>query len=184
MNKKIAGFTLVEIMISLVLFSILMAATSSVFFTVQNSAIKQRQAIELGDNLRWGENYILTDIREASASSLHNLTSKGVDGFNCTNVAGSTVWYWRGNNTQSGIATGNSTTIYRARGSIFNSTLTASSQELVNFIVNNTAGAPVFNVSLSLSSVTVEMKVREYPANPAGQGNREYRIRTTVCARN
>lgn len=70
MKKKQIGFTLIELMISLALGLIVVAAAILLFLTGQKSVAMQRGVAELQDNANFGLNYITKDIR------LTNLNTK------------------------------------------------------------------------------------------------------------
>lgn len=63
MYNKQSGFTLIELMISLTLGLIVVAATILLFLTGQKSVAMQKGVTELQDNANFGLNYITQDIR-------------------------------------------------------------------------------------------------------------------------
>lgn len=63
MKKKQIGFTLIELMISLALGLIVVAAAILLFLTGQKSVAMQKGVSELQDNANFGLNYITKDIR-------------------------------------------------------------------------------------------------------------------------
>lgn len=69
MNKKQSGFTLVELMISLALGLIIVAAAILLFLTGQKSLAMQQGVAELQDNANFGLNYITQDIRLANLNT-------------------------------------------------------------------------------------------------------------------
>ena len=63
MKNKQLGFTLIELMISLALGLIVVAAAILLFLTGQKSVAMQKGVAELQDNANFGLNYITKDIR-------------------------------------------------------------------------------------------------------------------------
>lgn len=66
MKNKQLGFTLIELMISLTLGLIIVAAAILLFLTGQRSAAMQKGVAELQDNANFGLNYITKDLRLAN----------------------------------------------------------------------------------------------------------------------
>lgn len=69
MKKKQIGFTLIELMISLALGLIVVAAAILLFLTGQKSIAMQKGVSELQDNANFGLNYITKDIRLANLNT-------------------------------------------------------------------------------------------------------------------
>lgn len=68
--KKQIGFTLVELMISIVLGLLIVAAATQLFITGQASLNMQRAMAEIQDNGNFGLNYLLQDIRKANLDAV------------------------------------------------------------------------------------------------------------------
>ena len=66
MKNKQVGFTLIELMISIALGLIVVAAAILLFLTGQKSVAMQKGMAELQDNANFGLNYITRDIRLAN----------------------------------------------------------------------------------------------------------------------
>lgn len=64
------GFTLVELMISIVLGLLIVAAAIQLFITGQTSLNMQRSMAEIQDNGNFGLNYLLQDIRKANLDAV------------------------------------------------------------------------------------------------------------------
>jgi prepilin-type N-terminal cleavage/methylation domain-containing protein len=62
------GFTLIELMISMLLLSIVLTAVVSVVLTMQKSYVRQRQVAGADDALRSAESTLLTVLRSAGAN--------------------------------------------------------------------------------------------------------------------
>lgn len=75
MNKyvKQRGFTLVELMISIVLGLLITAAAIQLFITGQASINMQRSMADIQDNGNFGLNYIASDIRKSNLGALNPL---------------------------------------------------------------------------------------------------------------
>jgi prepilin-type N-terminal cleavage/methylation domain-containing protein len=175
MKKIFTGFTLVEIMISTVIFTIVMVCTGSLLFFIQNMSLKQSQKLELNEDIRWAQTHIM---QEASQCSNFQLLGGGLDGFNCTCPPnGNLTWYWRGDNA----VYGNKTILYYAVNPT-QAGANSNRQELLGYMVNN----PVGNVfSLSSGVMTVNMTLWPYTNTTRfGAGNRTYSSRMVIRTRN
>jgi prepilin-type N-terminal cleavage/methylation domain-containing protein len=181
-NRK--GFTLIEIMVALVVFAVIIAAAGSIFTSVQQSWQRQREIVDLVQNVRWALEFIVREVRQAGNVEV---TSKSIGG-ESTNVLrfelppggpANRVWYWRGN----GGGLGDRDKIYRGRGA---NIVVANSnrQELANFIVTNPSGNSIFDYDYSGRVVTIELTVRPDPNQPVGIGNQDYTLRSRVRPRN
>lgn len=69
MNNKQTGFTLIELMISLTLGLIIVAAAILLFLAGQRSVAMQKGVGELQDNANFGLNYMTKDIRLANLNT-------------------------------------------------------------------------------------------------------------------
>ncbi len=68
-SKYRAGFTLIELMVSLALGLIVVAAATLLFLTGQRSVAMQKGVAELQDNANFGLNYITKDIRMSNLNT-------------------------------------------------------------------------------------------------------------------
>ncbi|MHA3082658.1 PilW family protein [Acinetobacter sp. ANC 5383] len=89
------GFTLVELMVSLVLGLIIVAAATMLFIAGQKSFALQQGASDIQDNANFALNYITKDIRIANLNAVTaTMTASSANGgivFGTTNLAGVTV---------------------------------------------------------------------------------------------
>jgi prepilin-type N-terminal cleavage/methylation domain-containing protein len=173
MRKKFSGFTLVEMIIATGIFAVIVVSTGSLLFMVQRISMQQRQNLELNENLRWGQTYIIKEAQQCSNFTL--LSSLGLDGFNCT-LNGNVTWYWRGNSTY-----GNNTIIYHAVNATF-AEANSTKQELIGSVTNNTANGALFSVSSGL--LYANLTLCPYSDRPIGKGNQVFKCRLAIRTRN
>lgn len=87
---KQQGFTLIELMVSLVLGLIIVAAGIMLFISAQQSYVLQQGSADIQDNANFGLNYITKDIRmanlNASSTTMTSTSSRGGIVFNTTNL--------------------------------------------------------------------------------------------------
>lgn len=70
LDDKQAGFTLVELMVSIVLGLLIVAAATQLFISGQASLNLQRALAEIQDNGNFGLNYLLQDIRKSNLDAV------------------------------------------------------------------------------------------------------------------
>lgn len=89
------GLTLIELMVSLVLGLIIIAAATMLFIAGQKSFALQQGAADIQDNANFALNYITKDVRLAnlgnSTASMTSTLAKGGIVFNTTNLTGGTT---------------------------------------------------------------------------------------------
>lgn len=89
------GFTLIELMVSLVLGLIIVAAATMLFIAGQKSFALQQGAADIQDNANFALNYITKDVRMAnlnnSTATMNASLANGGIVFNTTNLAGITT---------------------------------------------------------------------------------------------
>jgi prepilin-type N-terminal cleavage/methylation domain-containing protein len=186
------GFTLIEIMVSLVVFAMVMAAMGSAFYKTFKDWQRQRNYDLAMDNARWAVEFMSNEIRLAHGASF--ISHSGESGLNDHELVkflfdptagggppNSKVYYWRG---KTGV--GQPYVLFRSlisAATAFDPADVASRQELSRFVVNNT---DIFNVSNCPGNCSVEMNltVRPRPDLAVGPGNQNYTFRTTVRPRN
>lgn len=176
------GFTLVEIMVSIVVFAIVMVAVGETFFSVRQTWQRQKQTLDLVQNIRWAMDFMSNEIRQGG-NVVVGSESWGGESVNRIQFElppggpANRVRYWRGN----GLSFGNTTTLYRKTGpGLGPPSLT---QELANFIVDNPSGNNIF-IGGGGSLYRFELTVRPKPTQPEGPGNRSYTLRNYVRPRN
>ncbi|MFH1771696.1 MAG: prepilin-type N-terminal cleavage/methylation domain-containing protein [Candidatus Omnitrophota bacterium] len=72
------GFTLLEIMVALTVFTLVISAAGSIFVSVDRAYKKQVDSVELIQNLRWALEYMANEIRYSAVSSNPGWASLGV----------------------------------------------------------------------------------------------------------
>ena len=92
MRTSQQGFTLIELMVSLVLGLIIVAAATMLFIAGQKSLALQQGAADIQDNANFALNYIAKDIRMAnlnnSTATMNASLANGGIVFSTTNLAG------------------------------------------------------------------------------------------------
>lgn len=162
------GFTLIETIIALAIFSLASIGVGGAIVSIQQSWQKQKASINLINNARWGFEFMANEIRRAPAGSISQITSP-VDGVKFELPGGPSyeVRYWRG---VAGGSYGDPDIIYRGQG-IGMANANSARKELVNQInCLNT----IFSVSGGL--VTIDFTVKK--------GNSSFRLKTAVRPRN
>lgn len=168
MMKK--GFTLLETIIALAIFSLAAIGVGGAIVSIQQSWQKQKVVVGLINSARWGMEFMTNEIRRSSGSSavLSQITSP-VDGVKFELPPGGAsveVRYWRGD----GATYGDSAIIYRGTGSGLGNA-NSSRKELINLIdCTNT----IFSVNSG--TVTIDFTVKK--------DNRSFRLRSAVRGRN
>ncbi len=193
-QRYLTGFTLIEIMVSLVVFAMLMAAMGSAFYKIYKDWQKQRDYGLAMENGRWAMELMAREIKSAHADI--NVTNSGesplntgellnflVDPDGGGNPHNKKIYYWRG---KSGC--GEPYVLYRSMvnwNQDFTQAQTATRRrELTRSLVD---GTEIFNVSgcaVENCTVVMNLTLRPKPQQPEGQGNRNVYFRTLVRPRN
>lgn len=189
--KSIAGFTLVETIIALMIFSILMVGVGSVFVSIFSQKRSQEKTLSVVRSAGWAAGFITNAVRLSSAvsspgwariqtASDGTALSFGID-TNGDNSADTRVWYWRGN----GGNFGSVDTIYQGIG-MGTGTANSNRQELVNSVVDNPSGALLFSINPNIQNMLIlQLTVRPNPSLPATSGsNPNYTLISQIRVRN
>jgi prepilin-type N-terminal cleavage/methylation domain-containing protein len=170
-DRRKSGFTLVEVMAGLLVFSLIVSSSAGIFIAIQQSWIKQRDSVDLIQNNRWAMEFIIHELMQGGGAQV----TGGGTRINFDPYPGfmQPVWYWRGNSASDLTGLGDSTFLYRGvGGTILQAYL--QRQQLANFVADNPSGNDIFAVNSGL--VTIELTV-----NKAG---RNYTLRSRVRTRN
>ncbi len=196
------AFTLVEILISLAVFGLVMAAAGGALYGVYNDWRRQRNYMECIENARWAMEFMGNEIRYTIPSpppppprfppwarldiqASGQRVSFGID-TDADNSPDTLVWYWQGNTASDTTGFGDRTYLYRGIGNTINVAYNAR-QQLANFIVNNPSGNDIFSFigpPPDRSYLIIELTLRPNPSAAEGPGNRNYTLRTQVRPRN
>ena len=193
MKKLGSGFTLIEIMVSLVVFSLVMAVMSGAFYKTFKDWQRQRDYNLVMENARWAVEFMSNKIRtghsdanvsDAAESPLsdHELLKFMIDPAGKGNAKDKKIYFWRG-----ATGVGQANVLYYGQVN-WNKDLADAAdpdvrRELCRFVVSAT---DIFNVSgCSSGNCTVELNltVRPRPDQPTGPGNQNYNLRTLVRPR-
>jgi prepilin-type N-terminal cleavage/methylation domain-containing protein len=191
-----SGFTLIEIMVSLVVFAIVMTAMTSAFYKTYKDWQRQRDYNLALENGRWAMELMSNEIRVAHADN--NLTHAGevplgdhqlltfhIDRAGKKGANLERIYYWLGYTPVS-----ERYVLYRSvinkNQDLSKAILTANRQELSRFVVEST---DIFNVSSGCAgsatncTVILNLTVRPKPDQPETPGNRDFSFRTMVRPR-
>ena len=163
----VAGFTLLEVMVAVAVFSLVMTGISGVLLSIQQGWQRQKAGLDLVQNARWSMEFMVNEIRQGG-----NLVPGAGDRlqFELPSGDGSNrIWYWRGD----GGNYGNMSMMFRGRGADLGNA-NDNRQELANLIVDNPSGNNIFKLIGDLLTI-------ELTTNKEG---RNYTLRSQVRPRN
>ncbi len=183
------SFTLIEMIVSIAVFSILAVSAGGTFISMSESWNRQKNKVYLIQGVRWAMDSISREVRESAESGLGRLKVSGGgdrlkfgkdrdgDG-DFDNSDRPFIYYWIGN----GGVWGDSDKLYRGEGNN-RPQANANRQEAVNFLVDpNPSGNYIFDLSSGV--LTIELTVRPDPDNPPDGGNQDYTLRSKMRPRN
>ncbi len=185
-RRSQAGFTLVELMISLVIFSLAVAGVLSVAVSMNQGFREQRQAIGAEDNARGAMDFISDAIRSASPA----VQQSGVirDDLTCTCFAAASSSSCAAPIGSSGIAVTNSTTgpdmlrIVFASGGVVTSTRTTYAKGTTTITLTDASGVSAGD-QLLISDLTNGDIVTVTNVNMTGPGNQgDITVGPSPCA--
>jgi prepilin-type N-terminal cleavage/methylation domain-containing protein len=181
------GFSLLEVMVAVTVFTLVMIAAGGSFISVQRAWLIQRGTIDRIQNARWAMELMSNEIRHSTASGgWGDITVQnngrtlrvGID-TDGDNVPDTRVVYWRGSTSSDAIVDGYSDYLYRGVGNN-SSQAYPTRQQLANFVVDNPINPltgnpyPIFEESGGI--VTIRLTVE--------RDSRSYTLRTQVRPRN
>ncbi|MCX7927073.1 MAG: prepilin-type N-terminal cleavage/methylation domain-containing protein [Candidatus Omnitrophica bacterium] len=181
------GFTLIEITISLTVFTIIALAISVAFYKAYSDWRRQRNISRCLQDAQWAMTLMSNEIRASNASLMNdsNFTNPPALYLRLPSGGGNAnnrVWYWRGNNSD---AFGQATMLYRAERNNDQFAQAASSanrQELASCVVD--FNYTVRDRGLSNSSVALNLTIRPKPLEPERPGNSNITLHTVVRPKN
>jgi prepilin-type N-terminal cleavage/methylation domain-containing protein len=191
-NLKIAvltehGFTLLEILVALTVFSLVIVSATGVLISIRSSWLKQKAAVDIIQHSRWAMEFTCNELRQGSSPQVGVAGVTQTVGFLITPDI--KVWYWRG--IQAGAWDyGSPSILYRGidgpgiAASALQSFQNANGnrEEITGFIVDNTSGNNIFTLAGGLC--TLELTLRPNPGSPVGTGNRNFTLKSQVRAKN
>jgi len=185
------GITLLEILISLAVFSFVVAINASVFYRVFNDWTKQKTYLRAIEEAQWALEFMSNEIRTSSESSLKAPNQNGNGwkvgqrkGMKFDTPAENNVTYeWDGDNTLVRNFPGGNPAVLLRNG--------FATQDGRMYLPKSTPPPPplqeasmFYNVDDGTKLTTVIITVRPNANQDAGPGNKEYTVRTTVFPRN
>ncbi len=176
LKKNSAGFSLMEILVSLAVFSILILVTSGAFQKVLVDWGKQRDYLDVIQNGRTAMAFMTGELRRAGSLSINGGNLK----FTLPSVS-DPVWYWVGDSADDATGKGDQSMLYRGTGNNINQAYDTR-RELANFITANPGGDPNFDVSGSV--VYIVFTFIPDPESLPGSGNRPFTLTTAARKRN
>lgn len=170
------AFSLLEIMVAIAIFTLVIVGAGGTFLPIQQAWQRQRQTIDLIQNVRWAMEFMVNEIRGGG-----NFTVVSGDSVQLELPPGGApnrVWYWRGDDG----TYGSRNTLFRGTGAGLGNA-NNNRQELANLIVDNPSGNNIF-IDAGGNLYTIELTVRPKPTEPESSGNRSYTSRTQARPRN
>lgn len=197
-NISRKGFTLLEILVAVTIFSLVAAGVGGVFISVRKAWLSQKGTVDVVQNSRWAMEFMCNEIRQAGSI---NTNPGGLPQGQVIRLRPHPgpptdfVWYWRGDSVSETTPNGYSSCLYRGVGNNINQAY-AVRYQLANIIVpnpdlvNNITGFPspdgiadpIFIENAGL--VTIELTLRPRPTQAVGSGNMNYTISSGVRPRN
>ena len=194
-QKSPRAFTLIEVLISLAVFSIITTTMGSVFFYLYRDWKRQKDYMNVLQDSYWAIEALSSEMRQATDIAAETdpdgwriTTNYLPDGECPITTAPQFVWIWRG--TEAGIGNENNTYgyngfLYRAYGRQKDSNIECRHgawqyrNVMCRFVANYTY---VYNVTTSL--VYMNMTLRPQPDAPEGPFNRHLTVNTIIRRRN
>lgn len=164
-NMFLTGFTLLEIIIALAIFTLASIGVGGAIVSIQQSWQKQKASVNLVNNARWGMEFIANEIRRAPATSISLITNPDGIKFELPGGPVYEVRYWRG---AAGGAYGDPNIIYRGQG-VGMANANSARKELVN-LVDGASFSYIGNL------VTIDLTVKK--------DNNSFRLKTASRPRN
>jgi prepilin-type N-terminal cleavage/methylation domain-containing protein len=177
------GFSLIEILVSLTIFSVMILVAGGVLHKVLIDWGKQRDYIDCIQNGRTAMAFMVNELRNAKAASVHDQNGKTALNFLWPGYTAPSdqVWYWVGNQDDDATQRGDRTMLYRGIGSNINNAYDTR-KELANFVAPNPGGEDEFDYSNNV--VTITLTFMPDPEEDEGPGNRAFTLRAQVRPRN
>ena len=175
MMKLKKTFTLVEVMTALVIFSIVIASVAGLFVSVQDSWRRQKNTLDAFQNIGWAIEFMSNELRRAMEV---NSVSNGIEFRIDPDSDGHGPWLW--------IEYSYDSTTHRIRRRWRQSGSWSAYKDLAKSVVENPSGNDFFTFGGTGAdrTVTIELTTRPNPDEPAGRGNLNYTLVTTVRIRN
>jgi prepilin-type N-terminal cleavage/methylation domain-containing protein len=140
------GFTLVEMVVTIVVFAIIGSVLASAFSEMYRAWQKQRENITILQNSRWAMETVANELRMGNDANIYNGSGvKNKLNFlrdkNNDNVNDVRVWYWEGEQKGKGKSAGDEYTFYRGEDATM-STKNDSFKEAIKNRVELAYGVP------------------------------------------
>jgi prepilin-type N-terminal cleavage/methylation domain-containing protein len=182
-KKILRGFTLIEILVSLTIFSIMILMVGGVMHKVLIDWGRQRDYLECIQNGRTAMAFMVGELRNAKTSSASDQNGHSALRFLWAGETSPSnrIWYWVGNQDDDSTSRGDRTTLYRGTGTNIGDAYDTR-KELANFVAANPGGEDQFNYSSNVA--TIILTFMPDPDSPSGPGNRAFTLRTEVRPRN
>lgn len=184
----LGGFTLLEVLVAIAVFSLIVTAAAGTFAAIQAAWRKQRNIMDLAQNARWAMEFMANEIRLSSASAAPGWAQVQIQ------AGGRRIQFGRdadgdGDVDGSDIQVqferpAGANTILRRRQRTGGGGPWGAWQELANYIVfPNPSGNFIF-INAGSGLYTIELTVRPRPTAAVGRENRDYTLRTQARVRN
>jgi prepilin-type N-terminal cleavage/methylation domain-containing protein len=196
-QRGLKAFSLIEVLVSLGVFSVIITTVGSVFFYLYRDWKKQKDYMNVLQDSYWAVEALSSEMRQATDIAAETnptgwrVTTNYLPDKDCGWFWGTDpqfVWFWRG--TRAGIANENETYgyngfLYRGYGSRKSSVVECRHgawefrNVLCRFVTDYTYG---YDVATNL--VFMNLTLRPQPDAPEGPLNRPYRVNTVIRRRN
>ncbi|MFA5363019.1 MAG: prepilin-type N-terminal cleavage/methylation domain-containing protein [Candidatus Omnitrophota bacterium] len=182
------GFSLIEILVSLIIFSVMILVVGGVLHKVLVDWSRQRDYLDCVQNARASMSFIVNELRNAKSSSVSVENSGTSIRFLWAGQTSSSdrVWYWIGNQDDDGTFRGDKAILYRGTGTNLNSAYDERT-ELANFVANAEIGTDVFDKSGDEVTITLMFMLHPEQYEDCGYdcpGNHVLILSTKVRTRN
>jgi len=173
MMKLKKTFTLIEVMTTLVIFSIVIVSIAGLFVSVQDSWRGQKDILDAFQNIGWAIEFMSNELRRAIEV---NPISNGIEFRIDPDSDGHGPWLW--------IEYSYDNTTHKIRRRWRQAGPWSDYKDLAKSVVENPDGNDFFTLEEANRKITIELTTRPNPDEPARRGNLNYTLVTTVRIRN
>jgi len=173
MNRERKTLTLLEMMVALVIFFVVIVAGGALFISAQDSWRRQKNILDAFQNIGWAIEFMSNELRRAGSVNLsgENSIEFRID----PDSDGHGPWLQ--------IQYSYDDATHKIRRCWQYGGPWSAYQDLAKSVVENPDGDDFFTL-VGTDTVTIKLTTRPNPDEPAGRGNPNYTLVTTVRIRN